>query len=146
MIDTLSFPIFGTFVAPVVLDEYRLVVLLGCYAVGAVGIAILALDRCCGWSFGFYLIVQVAYDLLQGAVVGVIMTYEGELTDGGYIPGVAKALVLFTSLVDVFLLKGPAQCLGVDDVTGPPAPAAAAASGPPSSVQAPDSWEPGARV
>ena len=145
-IDALSFPTFGTFVAPVVLDEYRLVVLLGCYAVGAVGIAILALDRCCSWSFGFYVIVQVAYDLLQGAVVGVIMTYEGELTDGGYIPGVAKTLVALTSAVDIILLKGPAQFLGVDEITGPPAPAASAASGPPSSAGVDDSLGPGARV
>ena len=113
---------------------------------GAVGIAILALDRCCSWSFGFYVIVQVAYDLLQGAVVGVIMTYEGELTDGGYIPGVAKTLVALTSAVDIILLKGPAQFLGVDEITGPPAPAASAASGPPSSAGVDDSVGPGARV
>ena len=118
-IDALSFPAFGSTVAPVVKDEYKLPLVLGSYAVGAIGITILALDRCCRWSFGFYLSVQVAYDLFQGAVIGVLIAFEGELTDGGYFPGVAKTLVALTSLVDLFVLKGPAECLGVGGFTLP---------------------------
>ena len=69
-------------------------------------------------SFGFYLLVQVVFDLFQGAVATVLGTFEGEPTDGGYFPGVAKALVVLTSAVDVLLLNGPAHCLGVNGVAG----------------------------
>ena len=78
---------------------------------GAVGIAILMLEYC-------YLLVQVVYDLFEGAVSTVLGTIEGELTDGGYFPGFAKFLVASTSFVDLLMFKGPAQCLGVDGATG----------------------------
>ena len=43
MIDAASFPIYGSFMAAVMKDEYKVPVLWGCYAVGAVGNTILAL-------------------------------------------------------------------------------------------------------
>ena len=56
------------------------------------------------------------YDLIQGAVAGVLEIYENDsCKDGKAFPGTAKFLVYFTSAVDIFLLKGPAESLGVDE-------------------------------
>ena len=58
----------------------------------------------CGWSFGFYLLVQVAYNLFQGVVIGSIGTLEGELTEGVFFSGVAKAFVAFTSIIYLYYM------------------------------------------
>ena len=51
MIHTLSFPLYGSYDAEVVKGECKLLFLLGCYNVGAVGITILLLDQVFELSF-----------------------------------------------------------------------------------------------
>ena len=91
-LDAISMPIFGSFVADAVTDEYNVLIFLGCYVVGAVGVMTLVIDLTYGFLMKKYVSVQICYDLFQGAVVGMLELVEGELTDGGFFPSIEKAL------------------------------------------------------
>jgi hypothetical protein len=91
-LDAISMPIFGSFVGDAVTDEYKVLSLLGCYAVGSVGVMILVIDLTYGFPMKKHVSVQICYELFQGAAVGMLELVEGELTDGGLFPGIEKAL------------------------------------------------------